>query len=229
MALIKCPECGKEISDKAASCPSCGCPISQASNDYQTDYRNVSYANNEYDDDEPEPKNYWVKYILKTFLGVIGGLIVLSIVINIFSNTKKKTEVATQEQTIYNSHEQFYDETYDEQVEPEIVYTPITSTELITLYKDNQVKCKQVYDGVMLEVTGSVTSVGTDVLDQTFVCLGNDEDEYTFIGIQCIASDENTEKMIAELHEGDVITVRGKGDCGSLSFSLENSEIITVN
>ncbi len=27
MALINCPECGKEISDKATSCPSCGCPI----------------------------------------------------------------------------------------------------------------------------------------------------------------------------------------------------------
>ena len=27
MALIKCPECGKEISDKAKNCPSCGCKI----------------------------------------------------------------------------------------------------------------------------------------------------------------------------------------------------------
>lgn len=27
MALIKCPECGKEISDKTISCPSCGCPV----------------------------------------------------------------------------------------------------------------------------------------------------------------------------------------------------------
>ena len=26
MALIKCGECGKEISDKAASCPGCGAP-----------------------------------------------------------------------------------------------------------------------------------------------------------------------------------------------------------
>lgn len=26
MALIKCTECGKEFSDKAASCPNCGCP-----------------------------------------------------------------------------------------------------------------------------------------------------------------------------------------------------------
>lgn len=27
MALIKCPECSKEFSDKAAACPNCGCPI----------------------------------------------------------------------------------------------------------------------------------------------------------------------------------------------------------
>lgn len=29
MALIKCPECGKEISDKARVCVNCGCPISE--------------------------------------------------------------------------------------------------------------------------------------------------------------------------------------------------------
>lgn len=29
MALIKCPECGKEISDKAVSCPNCGCPLKE--------------------------------------------------------------------------------------------------------------------------------------------------------------------------------------------------------
>lgn len=30
MALINCPECGKEISDLAASCPNCGCPVKPA-------------------------------------------------------------------------------------------------------------------------------------------------------------------------------------------------------
>lgn len=32
MALINCPECGKEISDKATSCPHCGNPINPGSN-----------------------------------------------------------------------------------------------------------------------------------------------------------------------------------------------------
>ena len=27
MALIKCPECGKEVSDKAPACIHCGCPL----------------------------------------------------------------------------------------------------------------------------------------------------------------------------------------------------------
>lgn len=26
MALISCPECGKQISSKAAACPDCACP-----------------------------------------------------------------------------------------------------------------------------------------------------------------------------------------------------------
>lgn len=39
MALIKCPECGKEISSKAASCPNCGCPASEFAKT-QVDYVN---------------------------------------------------------------------------------------------------------------------------------------------------------------------------------------------
>lgn len=33
MALIKCPECGKEVSDAAAACPQCGFPISSLRTD----------------------------------------------------------------------------------------------------------------------------------------------------------------------------------------------------
>lgn len=28
MALIECPECGEEISEKAEACPNCGVPLS---------------------------------------------------------------------------------------------------------------------------------------------------------------------------------------------------------
>lgn len=32
MALITCPECGREISDKAVACPGCGCPVEEILN-----------------------------------------------------------------------------------------------------------------------------------------------------------------------------------------------------
>ena len=30
MALVKCPECAREVSDRATSCPGCGCPLQVA-------------------------------------------------------------------------------------------------------------------------------------------------------------------------------------------------------
>lgn len=40
--MIKCPECGKEVSDKATSCPNCGCPIQQST---QNENQNFIGAN----------------------------------------------------------------------------------------------------------------------------------------------------------------------------------------
>lgn len=35
MALMKCPKCNKEISDKAKYCPNCGCEVSNMQGDIQ--------------------------------------------------------------------------------------------------------------------------------------------------------------------------------------------------
>lgn len=47
MSLINCPECGKEISDKAESCPNCGFPIMEEIQQYDDNYYN-SYQNEIY-------------------------------------------------------------------------------------------------------------------------------------------------------------------------------------
>ena len=33
MSLIKCQECGRDVSDKAKTCPNCGCPINRFQNE----------------------------------------------------------------------------------------------------------------------------------------------------------------------------------------------------
>lgn len=41
MALIKCPECGKKISNEAISCPGCGCPMKKS---YEPIYKETFFS-----------------------------------------------------------------------------------------------------------------------------------------------------------------------------------------
>ena len=46
MALVRCLECGRDVSDQAAACPSCGAPVDAASAPAAPD--KVSYSNGEF-------------------------------------------------------------------------------------------------------------------------------------------------------------------------------------
>lgn len=41
MALIKCPECGHDVSDQAAACPNCGYPVSKITMQHKSEYDSI--------------------------------------------------------------------------------------------------------------------------------------------------------------------------------------------
>ncbi len=53
MALIKCPECGKEVSDKAVTCPNCGYPLKEYLDNNMSDGGTDQYYNEEDDYNQP--------------------------------------------------------------------------------------------------------------------------------------------------------------------------------
>lgn len=61
MSLMICPECGKEVSDRAESCPNCGCPIID----------NSVIAS---DTEESENRNDSLQGILSIVFGILGIL-----------------------------------------------------------------------------------------------------------------------------------------------------------
>ena len=101
LALIKCPECGKEISDNATNCPNCGysfrnskfckfcgekidkgciiCPkcgrqVENLSSDKSVIINNNVSANNSMNTQtNGKEKNKWVAFVLCLFLGIIGA------------------------------------------------------------------------------------------------------------------------------------------------------------
>ena len=97
MALIKCPECGKEISDRATSCPNCGCPVEKGPvEEYQNTSQEstsdvVTGQNNSIPVDTEETKISQqstitskaneVEKVVKSKTGIIIAVIALAVVV----------------------------------------------------------------------------------------------------------------------------------------------------
>ena len=77
MALIKCQECGREISDKASSCPGCGAPIEKQDKEIEnTKVINSSTQNQNLQQNAEKKK--------ESILGIIGLIISFIVCIPIF-------------------------------------------------------------------------------------------------------------------------------------------------
>lgn len=68
MSLIKCPECGKEISDKAIMCPSCGNPIQP------TNVKTEENFNVEIKQTNKKWKKLHLLAIIFFFFGIVAGV-----------------------------------------------------------------------------------------------------------------------------------------------------------
>ena len=90
MALIVCPECGKEISDKAVSCPYCGNPMSET----PTQMNSETIQDTLVDTTSVSTQNKKKKIVLASAIAAIAiVLVVVGIIISSFvkaSNAKKE-------------------------------------------------------------------------------------------------------------------------------------------
>lgn len=75
MALIKCPECGKEISDKASFCPGCGCPMEPKKEKEQNIYGRQTEKEGEVE------KRKGKKYKLKLSHMIIALILIIALAI----------------------------------------------------------------------------------------------------------------------------------------------------
>ena len=73
MALINCEECGKEISDKAASCPGCGAPVAMSE-------KTTKESNQPAPNKQPRRKGSGYRGCLICFVGLFALLIIVVLV-----------------------------------------------------------------------------------------------------------------------------------------------------
>ena len=86
MALIKCPNCGNNVSDQAGRCPKCGAEVAKTM--IQAPMQNYAEEQSYY---SPPPKKS--NTLLYVIIGLLGGLVVAGLVI-LYLNQNSKTEEA---------------------------------------------------------------------------------------------------------------------------------------
>lgn len=92
MALIKCPDCGKEFSDQATACPNCGRPNQPVASIPKEPQNNTAVPlNQRYRDSESTPKKNSGLSIAALVLSIMGCTFVLGIILAIIDLCKKDT------------------------------------------------------------------------------------------------------------------------------------------
>ncbi|HHX61965.1 MAG TPA: hypothetical protein GX707_14845 [Epulopiscium sp.] len=101
---------------------------------------------------------------------------------------------------------------------------PVSAEELLKAYDENEVKADNLYKDKTLEVTGIVKSIGKDIFDEVYITLGNDDD-FAIISVQCYFKDKDEIDKVAELKEGDEVTVIGICEGGTLNVTLKKCNL----
>lgn len=130
MALIKCPKCGKEISDKAEKCPHCGYPIEEIEKntatkpDENNEVGNTIVAENKKNENsnQHEGKKSFDKKKIFFSIGVI--IIVICIGIFLYSQIQLKENLENQKSKMVKlledidtlKNEVYFDEAHNEEI-----------------------------------------------------------------------------------------------------------------
>lgn len=166
MALIKCAECGREVSDKATACPQCAAPIAPplpvALHDVGIDEVRRAHQADWEERQVMRAAQKKPRHILKWALWGGGTFLGLSIVARACGTetTSPHRAVATTARPA--------DEPQTAPA-PESPPIEVSAQRLFADYDANEVSADSQYKGQTLMVTGKVTSIGKDFLDKVIV------------------------------------------------------------
>lgn len=85
------------------------------------------------------------------------------------------------------------------------VATKVTATTLMKDYEANEVAADQKYKNKLLEVTGTINTIGKDLLDNPYISLVSNN---PILGVQCMF-DKDKASELASLSKGASVTLQG--------------------
>ncbi|WP_429499480.1 OB-fold protein [Robbsia andropogonis] len=213
MALIKCSECGTEISDSAAACVKCGAPIEVAKGGFSGGLPALALkAGNG----------------IGKSLAIIVGLFVLAIVVAGVMHSRNGGGNQGDSATQVDQNAPFASGVGDSAsaattmaasatpsqpasppAQREVI--PLTAYALYDSYHANEVSADDKYKGKWLYVEGTVSEIGKDFLDKPYVNVYGTEKQYDFNVVRARFSKSDLSSL-SKLSKGMSINLMCKGD-----------------
>lgn len=131
-----------------------------------------------------------------------------------------KAEQDTEESSLTSDLKDAWHKLTGEYVPTEDEIIDISTAQVLAEFEENQVACKQKYDGKYVRVTDTINSIGTTVWGDTYISIGSD----VWDDIQCFMYKDQIDK-VANCTEGTQVTVVGWVDCGSMNFKIGDARI----
>ncbi|ART01824.1 TPA: zinc-ribbon domain-containing protein [Klebsiella pneumoniae] len=221
MALIKCHECAKDISDSAISCPHCGAPISNSQ-------KTNSIKNNQ------EPRQ--VSFILALGIVILPILFVWFLFRKGYSKKSRIIGIVYLVLSIIFLGRSSEDVSY-ESTETESVTSTSTSNgrpdasslsefsaqEIFDAYSANTVAADKQFKGKWLIISGKVGDINTDITNSAYVAFSVD-DSFNSPQASFIESEED---KLANLRQGQYVKAIciGNGDIAKTPM-LKNCTLV---
>lgn len=204
MALIKCGECGEEMSDNASACPKCGNPNDKA------------------------------RASRKVGVGLVVGILLFPLIaswLTLKRGYSAKVRVvafswAALSTIIYVSGQNEAGHTATQEVsshasshaaEPAL---DVTANDISQAYSDNTVSADQRYKGKRFKVTGTVTEISTDFMGDPYVTLRGGVNQ--FMEPQ-FSFDKSNIDALTQMKKGMRVTLvcTGRGDIAKVPMSKD--------
>lgn len=102
----------------------------------------------------------------------------------------------------------------------------VSAIRLYQKYDQNEVAADEKYKGKILEVSGVVDEVGTDILDKVYVALKTTTGKYNVISVQCYFP-ESRKNQAGQLSSGQQVSINGKCE-GKPAINVELKDCFVV-
>ncbi|MDR1084939.1 MAG: zinc-ribbon domain-containing protein [Deltaproteobacteria bacterium] len=188
MALIKCPDCGNEVSENAPTCPKCGSPLKPQ---------------------QPQTKEKKKTSGCVKVIGIVFAFIVaLCIIIAIYGSSGSGPPSRPSSSS-------------SAAPAPQIPAMEVSAAQFFDDYQANEVSADNKYKGKTLKITGTVSDISKDIMDNAVVHL---QTSNPFMDILCTFKG-STDPGLANVKKGQQVVLIGKGDMMIMgSPRLENCQ-----